>query len=68
MFRSRDFPSYLLLRIVALLSWTSLSEKNSLELSLSLLEDDELVLPLLNTSEFVEILDVLLISTEEGAI
>ena len=68
MFRSRDFPSYLLLRIVALLSWTSLSEKSSLELSLSLLEDDELVLPLLNTSEFVEILDVLLISTEEGAI
>ena len=62
-----NFPSYLLLRIVELLSWTSLSEKGSLEISLILLKDDKLGLSLLNISEFVEILDVLLTSTEEGA-
>ena len=62
-----NFPSYLSLCIVALLSSTSLSEEGSLELSLSLLEDDKLGISLLNISEFVEMLDVLLISTEEGA-
>ena len=62
-----NFPSYLLLCIVALLSWTSVSKKNSLELSLILLQDDKLGLSLLNISEFVEILDVLLVSMEEGA-
>ena len=41
------------------------SEKSSLELSLILLEDDKLGLSLLNISEFVEILDVLLTSAEE---
>ena len=61
----KNLPSYLLLRIVALLSWTSLSEKSSLELSLILLEDDKLGLSLLNISEFVKILDILLTSTEE---
>ena len=62
-----NFPSYLLLRIVALLSWTSLSEKSSLELSLILLEVDKLGLSLIIISEFVEILDLLLTLTEEGA-
>ena len=62
-----NFPSYLLLRIVALLSWTSFSKGQLLELSLSLLEGDKLGLSLLNISEFTEILEALLISTEEGA-
>ena len=62
-----NFPTDLLLRIVALLSWTSLFEKSLLELSLILLEKDKLGLSLLNILEFVEILDVLLTSTEEGA-
>ena len=57
----------MLLHIVALLIWTSLTEKNSLEFSLSLLEDDKSGHSLLSISEFVEILDVLLTSTEEGA-
>ena len=43
------FPSYILLRIVALLSWTSLSRKSSSELSLNLLEDDKLGLSFLKT-------------------
>ena len=43
------------------------SEKSSLELLIILLEDNKLGLSLLNISEFVEILDVLLISREEGA-
>ena len=52
---------------MALLSWTSFSKEQLLELSLSLLEGDKLGLSLLNISEFVEILEALLISTEEGA-
>ena len=63
----KKFPWYLLLRIVALLIWTSLSEKSSLELSLILLEVDKLGLSLIVTSEFVKIIDVLLTLTEEGA-
>ena len=62
-----NFPSYLLLRILALLSWTSFSKERSLELSLSLLEGDKLGFSLLNISEFVEILEALRILTEEGA-
>ena len=62
-----NFPSYLLLRIATLLSWTSFSKEQSLELSLSLLEGDKLGLSLLNISEFVEILEALLISMEEDA-
>ena len=62
-----NFPSYLLLRTLALLSWTSFSKERSLELSLSLLEGDKLGFSLLNISEFVEILEALLISTKEGA-
>ena len=46
--------------------YLSLSKKRLLELSLTLLEDHKLGLSLVNISEFVEILDVLLISTEEG--
>ena len=61
------FPSYLLLHIVALLSWTCFSKERSLDLSLSLLEGNKLVLSLLNISQFVQILEALLISTEEGA-
>ena len=61
------FPSYLLLRIVALVSWITFSKERSLELSLSLLEGDKLGLSLLNISEFVEILKALRILTEEGA-
>ena len=61
------FPSYLLLRIVALVSWTSFFKERSLELSFSLLEGDKLGLSLLNISEFVEILEALRILTEEGA-
>ena len=57
----------ILLRVVALLSWTSLSEKGSLELSLILLKDGKLGLSLIIISEFAEILDVLLTSTEESA-
>ena len=61
-----NFPSYLLLHIVALLSRTSFSKERSLEFSLSLLEGDKLGLSLLNISEFIEILEALLISMEEG--
>ena len=56
-------PSYLLLHVVAMLSF---SGKCWLELSLSFLEVDKLGLLLLNILEFIEILNISLISMEEG--
>ena len=57
------------MHIFVLLSWTSLSlsEMCTIELSLSLLEDHKLALLLLNISGFVEILNILLIPTEQDS-